>query len=66
MDPADRDAFLEHIPGRIATLNHAFHDMGLNVRELFTAVGADYDALCRSVMQRKDEVIREVAGPLAA
>jgi hypothetical protein len=66
MDPADRDAFLKHIPGRIATLNHAFHDMGLNVRELFTAVGTDYDALCRSVMRRKDEVIREVAGPLAA
>jgi hypothetical protein len=66
MEPADREAFLKHIPERITALNQAFHGMGLNVRNLFEAVGADYDELCQSVLQRKDEVIREVAEPIAA
>jgi len=66
MEPADRKAFLNHIPERITTLTQAFHGMGLNVRRLFEAVNADYDALCRSVLQRKDEVLQEVAEPRAA
>jgi hypothetical protein len=40
--------------------------MGLDLRRLFEAVGADYEALCRSVLERKEEVLREVAEPLAA
>lgn len=40
--------------------------MGLSARSLFEAVGADYGELCRSVLQRKDEVIKEVSEPLAA
>ena len=47
-------------------LNRSFHAMGLNVRALFEAVGADYDELCKSVLQRKDEVLKEVSEPLAA
>ena len=66
METAHRKAFLSQIPERITTLNQAFHGMGLNVRSLFEAVGADYDALCRSVLQRKDEVLQEVSEPRAA
>ncbi len=66
MKPVEREAFLEHIPDRIATLNRAFHGMGLNVKALFEAVGADYDALRESVLLRRDEVIMEAAEPLAA
>jgi hypothetical protein len=63
---ADRAEFLMRVPGRIEALTRAFHGMGLEVRRLFEAVGADYDELCDSVLRRKDEVLREVAGPLAA
>jgi hypothetical protein len=66
MKHVEREAFLEHIPDRIATLNRAFHGMGLNVKALFEAVGADYDALRESVFLRRDEVIREASEPLAA
>jgi hypothetical protein len=64
--PAEREAFLARIPERIQTLNRSFHGMGLNVRVLFEAVGADYGELCKSVLQRKDEVLKEVSEPLAA
>jgi len=66
MQPADREAFLKGIPERIERLNQAFHDMGLNVRSLFEAVGANYAELCRQVLERKDEILEEVAKPLAA
>lgn len=66
MAPAEREVFLGRIPERIQMLNRSFHAMGLNVRALFEAVGADYDELCKSVLQRKDEVLKEVSEPLAA
>jgi hypothetical protein len=66
MKPADRDAFLQGIPERIEALNRSFHDMGLNIRQLFEAVGADFDDLCRQVLVRKEEILEEIANPLAA
>lgn len=66
MSAVARTQFLARVPGRIEALTSAFHGMGLDVRRLFEAVGADYDELCDSVLQRRDEVLREVAGPLAA
>jgi hypothetical protein len=66
LSPAERRTFLGSIPGRITALGEAFHAMGLDLRRLFEAVGADYEALCRSVLERKEEVLREVAEPLAA
>jgi hypothetical protein len=66
METADREAYLEHIPERITTLTQAFHGFGLNVRNLFEDVGANYGEVCRSVLQRKDEVIKVVSEPLAA
>jgi len=66
MTPGGRKAFLERIPERIASLNTAFHGMGLDARGLFEAVGADYDALCTAVLARKEEILRDVAAPMAA
>jgi hypothetical protein len=63
---AARAQFLARVPERIESLTRAFHGMGFDARRLFEAVGADYDELCDSVLQRKDEVLREVAAPLAA
>ena len=64
--PAARAQFLACLPARIETLTRAFHGMGLDVQRLFEAVGADYDDLCDSVLRRRDEILQEVAGPLAA
>jgi hypothetical protein len=62
----ERAQFLARIPERIESLTRAFHGMGFDARRLFEAVGADYDELCDAVLQRRDEVLSEVAGPLAA
>jgi hypothetical protein len=66
MPAAARAQFLARAPGRIEALTESFLGMGLDVRRLFEAVGADYDELCDSVLRRRDEVLREIAAPLAA
>ena len=66
MPAASRAQFLARIPGRIEALTRDFLGMGFDVRRLFEAVGADYDELCDSVLRRRDEILQEVAGPLAA
>jgi hypothetical protein len=66
MPTASRAQFLARLPSRIEALTTVFYGMGLDVQRLFEAVGADYDELCDSVLRRKDEILQEVAGPLAA
>ena len=66
LQPAARKAYLEGIPRRIDALNTLFQGMGLEVRALFEAVGTSYDMLCESLLQRKSELLQEVAKPLAA
>ena len=66
MTPAERETLLASIPERIQALNQSFHGMGLNVKDLFEAVGANYGELCKSVLQRKDEILKEVEEPIAA
>ena len=66
MEEAEREHFLARIPERINNLTRAFHGMGLNVADLFESVGASYPELCHSLVQRRDEILREVASPLAA
>jgi uncharacterized ferritin-like protein (DUF455 family) len=63
---AGQDAYLDSIPQRIEALSSMFQDMGLDTRTLFEAVGTDYDTLCKSLLQRQAELLREVAAPLAA
>jgi hypothetical protein len=66
MPAAKRQEFLAGIPARIESLYRVFHTMKPNIREMFEAVGADYDALCSSVQKRREEVIEETGRPLAA
>jgi hypothetical protein len=56
-----RAAFLAGIPARIDRLTEAFHGLGINVARLFENVGADYTVLCAAVLQRRDEVLEQVA-----
>ena len=66
LQPAAREAYLGNIPRRIDALNTLFQGMELEVRALFEAVGTSYDMLCESLLQRKSELLQEVAEPLAA
>ncbi|HUT40388.1 MAG TPA: hypothetical protein VM011_03530 [Gammaproteobacteria bacterium] len=66
MQPAERQACLTRIPQRIADLTRTFFATGIDVQALFVAVGADFDGLRNTVLARKDEILREVATPLAA
>lgn len=63
---AERRACLAGIPQRLADLARTFHATGVDARALFEAVGADYGELCEAVLARKEEILREVAQPLAA
>jgi hypothetical protein len=58
---AQRTAFLASIPARIDRLTEAFHGLGLDVGQLFENVGADYPALCDAVLQRRDQILDQVA-----
>jgi len=58
---SEREAFLAAIPARIERLTAAFHGLGLEVAHLFGSVGADYPALCDAVLQRRDEILNQVA-----
>jgi len=66
MSPETRANFLDGIPARIDRLTEAFHAMGIDVPQLFQAVGADYGELCTRLLDRRRQVLREVAEPLAA
>jgi hypothetical protein len=66
LPPGDRAAFPAHASQRIDALKLMLHGMGLNLEQLFESVGADYGALCRSVRERKEQVLGIVAEPLTA
>ena len=66
MPSEKRKEFLARIPGRIESLYRVFQKMNPNIREMFEAVGADYDEIRRSVLKRREEVIEETGRPLAA
>ena len=56
-----REAFLASIPSRINRLTDAFHRLGLDVAQLFENVGADYRELCGAVLQRRDDILNQLA-----
>ncbi len=61
LSETERRAFLARLPARIETLVNAFHGFGFSVRDMFEAVGADYDRLCRLLEDRQKELIAELA-----
>ena len=66
LPPGERAAFPTRASRRIETLNRMLQGMGLDLETLFESVGTDYGMLCRSVRERKEEVLKTVAKPLAA
>lgn len=60
--PADeRERFLRALPRRIERLTTRLHGMGLDLPAMFAAVGADYGELCQAVLERRREILEDVA-----
>jgi hypothetical protein len=62
----ERDGFLHRIPARIDALTRAFHGFDLNLKELFEAVGANYDEIRAAIHERRTVILREVDLGVAA
>ena len=57
MPEADRYAYIDGISSRLDFLDDSLHDMGLDIPSMFTAVGANYQLVVDSVMQRRQEIL---------
>ncbi len=63
---AERYAYIESISSRLDFLDDSLHDMGLDIPGMFKAVGADYQLVVDSVMQRRQEILESFTLPVAA
>ncbi len=63
---AERYTYIESISSRLDFLDDSLHDMGLDIPGMFKAVGADYQCVVDSVMQRRQEILESFALPVAA
>lgn len=57
LSEVDRYAYIDSISSRLDFLDDSLHDMGLDIPGMFKAVGADYQAVVDSVMQRRAEIL---------
>ena len=65
--PANKcQSYLDSIPARLDYLDDYLHGLGLDVAEMFRAVGADYEKVVNTVLQRRKQILDELAQPLAA
>jgi uncharacterized ferritin-like protein (DUF455 family) len=65
--PADEShAYLESIEARLDFLDDTLHGLGINVPAMFSAVGADYQKVVDTVLQRRQQILESLALPLAA
>jgi hypothetical protein len=66
MSEADRYAYIDGISSRLDFLDDSLHDMGLDIPAMFTAVGANYQLVVDSVMQRRQEILESFSLQAAA
>ncbi|MFV2004604.1 MAG: ferritin-like domain-containing protein [Gammaproteobacteria bacterium] len=60
------NSYLESIPTRLDFLDDTLHGLGIDVPAMFSAVGADYQEVVKTVLQRRQQILDELAQPLAA
>jgi hypothetical protein len=58
--------YLQSIPTRLDFLDDTLHGLGINVPAMFSAVGADYQAVVKTVLHRRQQILDELAQPIAA
>lgn len=68
LDAHQRNQFISKLPQRIDTVTQLFHELGIDVKDMFTRVGADYTSLCNALLARKSTLLAQVTGdaPVAA
>lgn len=66
MPESDRYAYIDGISSRLDFLDDSLHDMGLDIPSMFTAVGANYQLVVDSVMQRRQEILESFSLQAAA
>lgn len=62
----ERTAYLGSIESRLDFLDDTLHGLGIDVPAMFRAVGADYQLVVDTVMQRRQQILTSLAEPLAA
>ena len=60
------DSYLQSIPARLDFLDDTLHGLGIDVPAMFGAVGADYQEVVKTVLQRRQHILDDLAQPLAA
>lgn len=66
MSEAERYDYIDSISSRLDFLDDSLHGMGLDIPAMFTAVGADYQLVVDSVMQRRQEILESFSLQAAA
>lgn len=62
----ESSAYLESISSRLDFLDDTLHGLGIDVPEMFRAVGADYQKVVRTVLRRRQLILESLEQPLAA
>ncbi len=63
---AERSAYITSIAARLDFLDDTLHGMGIDVAAMFNAVGADYQKVVQTVLQRREQILDFLAQPMAA
>lgn len=58
--------YLQSIESRLDFLDDTLHGLGIDVPAMFSAVGADYNKVVVTVLQRRQQILESLAQPLAA
>lgn len=66
MSEVERYDYIDSISSRLDFLDDSLHGMGLDIPAMFTAVGADYQLVVDSVMQRRQEILESFSLQAAA
>ena len=62
----ESSAYLESISSRLDFLDDTLHGLGIDIPEMFRAVGADYQKVVRTVLHRRQLILESLEQPLAA
>ena len=62
----ESSVYLESISSRLDFLDDTLHGLGIDIPEMFRAVGADYKKVVRTVLHRRKLIIESLEQPLAA
>lgn len=63
---AESHAYLKSIETRLDFLDDTLHGLGIDVPAMFSAVGADYQKVVKTVLHRRQQILDSLAQPLAA